>query len=192
MVRLVFITVLLFNVSSIYSQQEQYIRPGTIKASSTISPSLMLNHDIQNIYLNGFISYQFDRKVSLRGESFLYIKNAASKPTDIGYSGGVHTYFGAFRHLTKGNWDNYLGFQPGVSIVQTIHNPGLSVCPSFALKAGSAFYVWKIFHFFAEVTYTNTSVRGITSGPYRADELILSAGLGFQINTKRWNKTAEQ
>lgn len=184
MVRFCLLALSVVFLSSIQAQEEQYIRPGMIKASATISPSVMLNRDIQNIYINGFISCQLDRKFSLRGESFYFLKNAATKATDIGFSGGMHTYFGAFYHETKGNWDNYFGFQPGVSVVQTIFKPGASVCPSFALKIGTAFYVWKYFHFFADVTYTNTTVRGLSIGAYRADELILSAGLGFQINTK--------
>jgi hypothetical protein len=167
-----------------FGQDEQYIRPGMIKASATIAPSLMLNRSVQNIYINGFLAYQLDKKLSLRGESYFLINNAASKATDVVMNGAMHTYFGAFYHETKGNWDNYLGFQPGLSLIQTVHQSGLSACPSFSFKMGTAFYVWKYFHFFAELSYTNTTLRAVPSGRYRADELILSAGLGFQINTK--------
>jgi hypothetical protein len=184
MVRLFCFIVVIIGFTTVFAQDEQYIRSGTLKASATIAPSVMLNRSVQNIYINGFIAYQLDRKLSLRGDTYYFMKNAAAKATDIGYSGGMHTYFGAFYHETKGNWDNYIGFQPGISVVQTIYNSGASVSPSFAVKLGTAFYVWKYFHFFADVTYTNTSVRGISNGAYRADELILSAGLGFQINSK--------
>ena len=178
-----FLFVLMMSFCSI-GQEEQYIRPGTIKASATIAPSLMLNRSVQNIYINGFLSYQLDKNLSLRGESFFLINNAASKATDVVMNGAMHTYFGAFYHETNGNWDNYLGFQPGLSLIQTVYQSGLSACPSFAFKMGTAFYVWKYFHFFAELSYTNTTLRSFPSGRYRADELILSAGLGFQINTK--------
>lgn len=163
--------------------QEQYIRRGTIKASATIAPASMLNRDLDNIYINGFLAYQLDDRFSLRGETFYFIKGAANSSTDLTYSGAMHTYFGVFYHGRKGNWDNYMGFQPGLSVVQLPLKSGASACPSFAAKLGTAYYVWKYFHFFAELTYTNTSVRGLQGGSLHSDELIFSAGLGFQLNT---------
>lgn len=183
MVRMIFLSALLLAYLPAFGQ-EQYIRQGTIKASATIAPSNMLNRDANNIYLNGFLAYQLDRNVSLRGETFYYINNAAS--TNPIYAGAIHTYFGAFYHKGKGNWDNYLGFQPGVSVMKTAFKK-TSAIPTFAVKLGTAYYVWKYFHFFAELTYTNSTIRGIgpNYGSMKTDELIFSAGLGFQINTKK-------
>jgi hypothetical protein len=184
MVKMISFMTILFALTQGISQ-EQYIRQGTIKASATIAPSFMLNRNVENIYLNGFIAYQIEEHFSLRGETFYYIKGAASASTDFVYNGAMNTYFGAFYHRGIKNWDNYVGFQPGVSVVQTIFKPGASVSPSFAFKIGTAYYVWKYFHFFADLTYTNTNVRGLSIGSQKSDELIISAGLGFQINTKK-------
>lgn len=167
------------------SQEEQYIRPGMIKASATIAPSKMLNRDIQNIYLNGFLAYQLDEHLSLRGESFFLIKDALNKDLDNSYNGAMCTYFGAFYHSTKGNWDSFFGFQPGLAVVQMKDYSGATFNPSFALKLGTSYYVWKYFHFFVDLTYTNTTVRRAQANSVRTDELILSAGLGFQINTRK-------
>jgi hypothetical protein len=184
MVRLIsFLSLLIVGLQ--VAGQEQYIRQGTLKASATIAPSFMLNRNVENIYLNGFIAYQLDDHFSFRGETFYYIKGAANASTDIVYNGAMNTYFGVFYHRGINNWDNYIGFQPGVSVVQTIFKPGTSVSPSFAFKIGTAYYVWKYFHFFADLTYTNTTVRGLSIGSLKSDELIISAGLGFQINTKK-------
>ena len=183
MVRLINLIVVLGSFMAI--GQEQYIRQGTLKASATIAPSMMLNRDVQNIYLNGFVAYQLDEHFSLRGETFYYIKGAANAPTDMVYNGAMNTYFGAFYHKGVKNWDNYIGFQPGVSVVQTIYKSGASVIPSFAFKIGTAYYVWKYFHFFADLTYTNSTVRSLSIGSLKSDELAISAGLGFQINTKK-------
>lgn len=182
MVRLITLIALMFSFMAF--GQEQYIRQGTLKASATIAPSMMLNRDANNIYLNGFIAYQLDEHFSLRGETFFYINNATS--TNPIYAGAIHTYFGAFYHKGKRNWDNYLGFQPGVSVVKTAFKNN-AVLPTFALKIGTAYYVWKYFHFFTDLTYTNSSIRGIALdyGSIKTDELIISAGLGFQINTKK-------
>lgn len=168
--------------------QEQYFRPGTLKGSATIAPSIMLNRDVQNIYLNGFIDYQLDKNFSLRGETFFYVKSAASATNDVVFNNAINTYFGAFYHRGIGNWDNYAGFEPGVAAVKIPTRSKVSICPTFALKIGTAYYVWKYFHFFADLTYTNLSIRGDLNGSLRSDELIISAGLGFQINTHKASK----
>ncbi|TNF49725.1 MAG: hypothetical protein EP305_02025 [Bacteroidetes bacterium] len=187
MVRIIlFSAAVLFGHYSI-GQQEQYIRQGTLKASATIAPSKMLNRDVQNIYIHGFLAYQLEEKLSLRGESFFYIPGAESSSTVNMYSSALNTSFGAFYHETKNNWDSYLGFQPGLSIIQSPLKSGTSFNPTFSMKIGTAYYVWKYFHFFAELTYVNSTIRGFDQGSLRADELIFSAGLGFQINTKKTN-----
>jgi hypothetical protein len=61
------------------------------------------------------------------------------------------------------------------------------VAPSFAMKSGVSYYVWKYFHFFADLTYVNSTLRGTSFGSHRMDELVFSAGLGFQINVKKSN-----
>ena len=184
MVKRSFLTVIIL-MCLVSFGQEQYIRQGTLKASATIAPSIMLNRNIQNIYINGFLAYQLDEKLSLRGEAFYYIDGAAGAASDMGYSGAMHTYFGVFYHGRKGNWDNYVGFQPGLSVAQVPLKSGATASPSFAAKIGTSYYVWKYFHFFAELTYWNSSVRGIPGGSMRMDELVLSAGLGFHINTRK-------
>jgi hypothetical protein len=98
-------------------------------------------------------------------------------------------YFGAFRHFGKKNLKLYTGAQAGMTCMQYYHSFGqgtnFSIEPSFALKVGTTFYVWKYFHFFADVTYVNSTTRGLMFGSQRMDELIFSAGLGFQINVKK-------
>lgn len=166
--------------------QDSYIQPGLIKASATIAPSKMLNRSVDNIYLSGFLEYHLDKRLSLRGDTYWFVDGNALKATDETLSEASRTYFGLFYHLNKNNWDNYLGFQSGISLLRFVAiSPKVSVTPSFALTAGTSFFVWKYFHFFANLTYVNSSARGIPGGSRKADELILSAGLGFQINSKK-------
>lgn len=188
MVRIILCAMIFFNGSSGYSQ-ESYIQPGLLKASATIAPSKMLNRTVDNIYLSGFLEYHLDKRLSLRGDTYWYIDGNAEKTTDEKLSGASRTYFGLFYHLNKTNWDNYFGLQSGISLLRfSAISPTISVSPSFALTAGTSFFVWKYFHFFANLTYVNSSARGIPGGSRKADELIMSAGLGFQINTKRSGK----
>ena len=168
------------------AQEEMYIRPGLLKASATIAPGKMLNRTVNTIYLSGFLEYHTDKHISLRGDTYWYIDGADQKATDVLLRSASRTYFGAFYHWNLKNWDNYVGFQPGISLLRfSAISPKISVCPSFAVTAGSTFYVWKYFHFFANLTYVNSKAYGLNGGSLRADELIFSAGLGFNVNTKK-------
>lgn len=179
------IVAILISLQSV-GQEEIYIRPGLLKASATIAPGKMLNRTVNTIYLSGFLEYHTDKNISLRGDTYLYIDGGGQKPTDVLLRSASRTYFGAFYHWNLKNWDNYVGFQPGISLLSfSAISPKISVCPSFAVTAGSTFYVWKYFHFFANLTYVNSKAYGVNGGSLRADELILSAGLGFNLNTKK-------
>lgn len=168
--------------------QENYIQSGILKASATISPSRMLNRPVNNIYISGFLEYHLDKKLSLRGDNYFFIDGEAEKVTDETFSGASRTYFGLFYHFNKSNWDSYLGAQPGLSLLRfSAISSGISFSPSFAMTAGTTYYIWDYFHFFANLTYVNSTVRQVQGGSRKADELILSAGLGFQLPTKTPN-----
>lgn len=168
------------------AQDDLYFRPGNLKASITISPAWMLNRKANNIYLNGFLGYQLEKHFSLRGEFFYFIPNAAKVGSWDIYNQQAKLFVGPFYHLGIKNWDNYVGFQPGAQFFQAKTENKIHVAPTFALKIGTCYYVWKYFHFFADLTYTNTTLNGIGGiSSQRGDELIFSAGLGFNVNTKK-------
>jgi hypothetical protein len=168
------------------AQEEMYIRPGLLKASATIAPGKMLNRTVNTIYLSGFLEYHTEKNFSLRGDTYWYIDGVSQKPTDVMLANASRTYFGAFYHVNLKNWDNYIGFQPGISFLRFgAISPKISVCPSFALHVGTTYYVWKYFHFFADIAYVNSIYRGTSNGSMKTDEIIFSAGLGFQLMTKK-------
>ena len=166
-----------------------YFWPGLVKASATISPGRMLQNKANSIYISGFLEYVLDKKYSIRGDVFQFV--------DANYTDGTllepnfinRLYFGAFRHFGKRNLKVYAGAQAGMTFMKYYHsfNQGnkFSVEPSFAIKTGTTFYVWDYFHFFADITYANSTTRGLMFGSQKMDELIFSAGLGFQITTQQ-------
>lgn len=182
----VLITFLVSNFFAKAQEEEIFIRPGLLKASGTISPGKMLNRSVNTTYLSGFLEYHIEKNFSFRGDTYWYVDGRSAKVTGDHLTNASRTYFGAFYHLNKRNWDNYLGFQPGISFIRfaTI-SPKTAICPSFALTVGTSYFVWNYFHFFANLTYVNSNVQGLVGGSKRADELIFSAGLGFQFNTKK-------
>ena len=170
--------------------QEDYIQPGLLKATATISPSTMLGRSVGNIYLSGFLEYHCDKKLSLRGETFFFIDGHSKNASNNEFiHQGMRTYFGAFYHWNKNNWDKYLGVQPGITLMKPLGtievDAPVQASPSFAIHAGSTYFVWKYFNFFVDLAYVHSSYRGLTMGSVNTDELILSAGLGFQIQTTK-------
>lgn len=173
---------LMLSAAANSSAQEDYIQPGLLEASLTYSPSVMLNHDQNNFYVSGFAEYFFEKNFSFRGDSYLLV-NTNDYHTSLLLS-GVKSYFGIAYHMSKGNWDGYVGFQPGITVM---NRKLLDTRPeaSAALRIGTTYYVWKYFHFFANLTYTRSKLNMLDIGTFNTDELTFSAGLGFQIQTKK-------
>lgn len=169
------------------SAQDNYLLPGVISVSSTIAPSAMLNRDESNFYINGFAEYFITRKVSLRSDNYILVDGRNELPF---IDQAVRSYFGMAYHFGKSNWDNHIGFQPGITLmrltpsVEKVHNPR-DLSASMAFGVGTTYYVWKYFNFFANLTYVRSKMSGVVGGPHQTDELIIAAGLGFQIPTKR-------
>lgn len=178
-----FLCFVLISVGSYSSAQEIYIQPGLLAASSTYSPSTLLNHSESNFYVTGFAEYFLDKKFSFRSDTYLFLN---SQNEDALIKDGVRSYFGIAYHLNKGNWDGHFGFQPGITYMNSsISTMKASIVPSAALRIGTTYYVWKYFHFFANLTYTKSKLAVFQRGTLKTDELIFSAGLGFQIQTKK-------
>lgn len=190
MVRMNLFIGLLFLSQVIFGQEEDYIQPGLLKATATISPTSMLNRSVGNVYISGFAEYHLDKKLSLRGDTYWFIDGKSKSASPNLFIGqGMRTYFGAFYHFSKNNWDKYIGFQPGIAMLRPVAlvsaDAKLQASPSFAIHVGSTYYVWKYFNFFVDLAYVNSTYRGLENGSVRTDEMILSAGLGFQVQTKR-------
>lgn len=170
-------------IGSSCSAQDQYIQPGLLAASITYSPSTMLNHNQSNYYANGFAEYWLDDHYSFRGDTYLFL-NSPNENSLI--KDGLRSYFGVAYHVYKGNWDGHIGFQPGISVLNTTElDQSRYIQPSAAFRVGTTYYLWKYFHFFANLTYVRSKLLVNARGPLQADELIFSAGLGFQIQTRK-------
>lgn len=169
-----------------------YRVPGTFAASATFTPGFMLNSDRLNYYLSAFGEYHSDRKVSWRSDSYLYLNGNDDEMFENWRI--FRSYFGAFYHFNHspiGNWDVKLGFQPGITYMEQTTQFGIvqtrytSLVPSFSVSVGFDYYVWKYFHFFTQLAYVNSSMRDLPGGSQKTDELLFSAGLGFQIRTRK-------
>ncbi len=165
-----------------------------LSTSLTISPAWMLNRDQNNTYLSGFAELHTSRNTSFRGDVYLYIDGNGDAPF---LRSAVRSYFGANYNFWRGNACSSLGFQPGVTIMEPARfgesgeSYGPQFSPSFALSAGMTYYIWTYFHVYANLTYVRSKISGIPGALFQTDELIFSAGLGFQIPTKKPGITHE-
>ena len=168
-----------------FGQREIYVRPGLINAGMTITPSFMLNRREINYYVSGHLEGMLDEHLSLRGETFYFVDS--DRDTSY-FKTSARTYFGLQYHLNKGNFDSHIGLMPGLAIMQVNGNVNWAgekithVVPTVAINLGTTFYVWKFFNFFANLTYVHSTIRGITNASGKTDELMISAGLGLNIN----------
>lgn len=98
------------------------------------------------------------------------------------------TTFGIQYHVNKNNLDAHVGFMPGLSVVKLSRDIDVDgfqqthVVPTVAVTLGASFFVWKYVHFFANVTYLHSTLRKLNKESGRADEIMISAGLGFNLN----------
>tara|TARA_B110000285_G_scaffold68062_1_gene78190 strand:- start:493 stop:1071 length:579 start_codon:yes stop_codon:yes gene_type:complete len=190
MVRLIIVIGCIVNTTAQAQQrQEVYIRTGLLTSSMTFSPSVMLNQNEKNAYLTGFFEGFLDQHISFRGEGNYLIGGLDETAF---YNKGFRTTFGILLHANKKNLDAYVGLMPGIYISKLADNISpqgesqLSVVPVISVNVGGAFYMWKYAHVFMNVTYTSTNYRKVyrdING--RAGELMVSAGIGFNINVIR-------
>lgn len=191
MVKIKFIfTSLLFFVSIIFLAQENdaFVRKGLLKATATISPSFMLNRNINNIYVSGELEYFLENKVSVRGDCFWYRDSQQDIPF---LKENSMIFFGALYHFSKKKHDVFIGIQPAAILSQpnmldtSFVNYPAQINPGISFIAGYTFYVWDYCNFFLNARYLNHKYVGTSKGSIYLDEILLSAGLGFQLHTHK-------
>ncbi len=166
--------------STTFAQEEKsYIQPGLISTSLTLSPAKMLNRKDMNYYVSGYLEGRLDRHLSLRGEAHYMLGNANTKFL----KNNARVLFGLEYGLPVRNADFHLGFMPGVSVLQSnfARNARWEVVPLISVSGGVKFYVWKFFNFFMHVNYIHTELNNLESISGKADELVFTGGLGYNI-----------
>lgn len=177
------ITIAVWAIASLFSlscfcQKQSYIKPGLLSASTTLSPSIMLNRSEINYYVTGFLEGRVHKNVSIRGEMHYMLGNADTKFL----KNNLRSTFGIQYGIPFGNFELHTGFAPGFSVMQSNFDPSnTEFIPSVQLNFGIRFYVWKIFHFFSNVSYIHSKMNNLSRINGMADELMFSAGLGFNF-----------
>lgn len=159
---------------------------GLFRSSMTISPSFMTEHKLSNLYLHGFAELFPEKNISFRGDSYLFL--GSQQKNDSLLNQNSHLLYGFAIHHTNGLNDFYCGIEPGVSYTQPGNELPAKICPTLSVFAGYTFSVWKYFNFYAGVRVLNTRYIDYiksSSGILPLNEILFSAGLGFQIPLKK-------
>ena len=171
-----------------------------LKGTATICPGFLLSNGQTDIYLNGDLEYFADEKISIRGDGF-WMVGAQQKDALLKNNSAV--FFGALYHFHKNRFDYFIGIQSGLSITKPNNQPNgayqlqpavpireydYKLLPNFSPITGITFYVSDYFNFFLNVRYVYARYYGYESSSVKLDEIRISAGLGFQIHTKRKKK----
>ena len=168
------------------AQDSLIIKPGLLSSLFTFSPSHMFCDKQTYIYVHGGLEGYFTKKISVTGEIY-YNAGAISNNNTFDYNHSL--FFGPNWHFAKADNDLFIGFHPGLSLTKlnaknnNIQESIAGINPIISIVAGYNFFINKYFHFFLETRYIagnhNYDIHKSLS------ELSLSAGLGFNLNTKK-------
>jgi hypothetical protein len=179
------------------STGDDIIRKGLFAAHFTIVPGWTIADGNTNLYLHGRSEFYLNRKVSIVGDGYYFLDTQGD-----GYLKHNHgVFFGANYHFPYKRFDPYIGFMPGVSMVQVskagISTPELQIAgresvftvePAISVAAGFNLYIWKFFHFMGQVHYVHANHATEWEQLYALDEFRLSFGLGWNVNMIRARK----
>lgn len=186
--RILFILLLtpLFNFAQ-ETDDKSVIKTGLLRAQATISFGKLINLKQASLYLQGNIEYYVNNTISSRGDIFYYLKSNDESLLELNHQLFAGT---SYHFKTKGNFNPYIGFQPGIAITQSSEVPNIyftkantTLTPLLSPVIGFNYYASNWFHLFIEGRYVYG--KHISNyPPLNISEVRLSFGLGFNISTK--------
>ena len=181
---ILFVTCFWLTVASGFAQSDSSFRyKGMISTCGTIALGSMPQNSLTNSYLTGSLEYYASSRISIRGDSYLFLnsltKNSVLKDNDA-------TFFGAFIHfMPNRHFDPMLGFQPGISHTQFLAPDGsleaATICPITSFVGGFNFFAEQWFHFELNIRYA-IGEHLTTGDETNISEVSFNFGLGLNLN----------
>ncbi len=198
MVRCFLIVLLILSGFFVKAQEENsVIRKGLLRAQLGFAHGTLLNYNSLNTANIGTdLEYYLDRRFSIRSDVFLFVDffNAGNNRIDFPFVFNHSLYTGAAYHFFNSkSFDPYIGLQPGfvygksnqdVILLASSDFKNESLNPAISGVIGFNYYAPKVFHLLFNVRYVKASIAtqyNITP----IDELRISLGLGFNLNTRK-------
>ena len=190
------IILLLFLIPSIVFGQEETVKhPKRVVDNGMLSGGLTFaagfaNSNVQNVYVQGYAEYMFQKNVSIRGDVFVFLHSLGDNAQlDMNHQMLV---FAAYHFPVNSAIDPYLGFGPGIAMTRLKSDPyvdpitgsstgKIAASPFITFNTGLRYYAPKWFHMYLEAGYV-LGRHISSSGKFDMSELRVSFGLGFNIN----------
>lgn len=162
-------------------------RKGCVRAQGNLAPGYLFSQKTASGYVNGDMDLFFDNRVSFTGSAWgsfaLNRNNQTGVKANHAVFGGLNYHF-----LKPARFDPYIGFTPGLGIVQVAYKEGelikrtpFAAVPLVSASIGFNYYVGWIFHVFVKVQGVTGQVFSTLPAPVRLDELKIMAGLGWNL-----------
>lgn len=148
------------------------------------------NSNTQNIYVQGYLEYVFQKDFSVRGDIFVFI-NSLGEKARINMNHQL-TVISAYHIPNNSPIDPYIGIGPGLALTRISGSGGLDstsgnvsqkigVNPFLSFNFGLRYYAPKWFHMYIEGAYV-LGRHLSNSEKFDISELRISFGLGFNMN----------
>jgi len=169
------------------SKKERVVSKGLLRAQGIMSFGRLVDLGETTMFLHGNLEYHVTEVVTARSDIFYFLKSDDENTLNMNHQ----LFEGASFHIkTKGNFDPYFGFQPGIawseSKVPTLINNDYtysanSVNPLISGVIGFNFYATKFFHLFIDGRFIYGNHLS-DSQPVSLNEVRISFGLGLNLN----------
>lgn len=170
--------------ASLRAQTNEQIRAGLLRVQGTISPSYMLATRENYFYLHGSLEGYLSKRLSCVGDVFV---SMGALTDSVTFRFNHNIFFGAAWHWAHRQHDLYAGLQAGAAYSRLNPTDSLpthaGINPVLSPVLGYQFYAHRFFHFFVQTRFVIGSHLYDAARPLQ--ELRLSAGLGFNLNTIR-------
>lgn len=183
--------------SLLFAQQEdgQFIHKHLLRADASIVKGYLLKENFQTVHVNGNLEYYADNKISIRGDANYMLGSSGLTADSIGLNNNISVLLGAAYHFhTKGHFDPYFIFQPGIAYTTSYKQFDLStndarskikykaaMSPIATAGLGFNYYFQRFAHLFLETRYVYGQHLSNAPTPISLQELRITFGLGFNL-----------
>ena len=161
-------------------------RKGNIRVQGNLAGAYLFKQKAFTPYLTGDLDLFFDNHVSLAGSVWASLPLGSTKSglrQNHAIFGGINYHF-----LGKGRWDPYIGFTPGLGLVQmeyekegVVQRTKLSPIPLLSASVGCNYYIGSIFNFFVKAQGVSGQFFKLEQQTVRLDDIRFTAGLGWNF-----------
>lgn len=200
MKKIIFILIFVCSLSVVFAQKEntQYIHKHLMRADASVVGGYLFQENINNVHINGSAEYYLDNKISIRGSASYMLGSSGLTKDSMGLKDFHCIYLGGAYHFpTKGHFDPYVIFQPGLSYTSSYKGTPTSLSSSEETPAkkmypgalsplatagvGFNYYFQRFAHLFVETRYVYGQHLSPAPSPISLQELRVTFGLGFNL-----------